>query len=360
MKSIGLIFDKKSNALFLLPSEIKKMCLDKIVINVQAGYGSCLNISDDQYKNVGAQIFNKKIDLIKHSDIICKVDPFTKKECYSLNNKIAVTLSNFVNNVGMLYYMLKNNVTGLYWNALLTNQKYILFSKLEQLKAQNAFLIIQKILNDWTNNKKIVNLPHSSDYFLLLNATYASIEICKLAIANGFNVILLDNDVTYLKQLQNNIFLKQPHEKNGPKFMYDDASFENLEKYFPMAKIFINTCQDPINKTKSRITSTMIESMKQTAIALDIANDYGNAFIFAKKKPDCKIKLNKCGKNFYLNLDNWFFTDFNKQSETISKLSYLSLIELAKKGIDQQFSNLVICKTKRIINPIIKNTLNLY
>ena len=114
MRSIGLIFDKKTKALFLLPSEIKQMCLNEIIINVQAGYGSCLNISDDQYKNVGAKIFNKKIDLIKHSDIVCKVNPFTKKECQSLNNKVAVTLSNFVNNVEMLYHMLKNNVTGLY------------------------------------------------------------------------------------------------------------------------------------------------------------------------------------------------------------------------------------------------------
>ena len=114
MKSIGLIFDKKTEALFLLPTEIKKMSLDGVTVNVQSNYGSCLNINNDQYKNAGAKIFAKKIDVINHSDIICKINPFTKNECQSLNNKIAITISNFVNNVGMLYYMLKNNVTGLY------------------------------------------------------------------------------------------------------------------------------------------------------------------------------------------------------------------------------------------------------
>ncbi len=359
MKNIGLIFDKKTNAVFLLPNEIEKMCLTGLRVNVQTGYGSCLNISDQQYEKVGAKIFDTKIKVISQSDIICKINPFTKNDCHFLTNKIAVTLSNFVNNIGMLYYMLKNNVTGLYWNALLTNQKYVLFSKLEQLKAQNAFLIINKILTDWTKNKKKINPPRSNDYFLLLNASFASIEICKLALEKGFNVIVLDNDINYSKQLEFNNLIKHL-SNNTSRFIYDTATFENLEKYFPMSSIFLNTCSNPINKTKSRITSNMVKSMKQTAIALDIANDYGDGFVFVKKKPSKQIKLYKCGENFYLNLNNWYFINSANQSEIISTTSYLPLIEMAKNGINQQFSNLIICESKKIVNKIIKTTFNLY
>jgi hypothetical protein len=38
----------------------------------------------------------------------------------------------------------------------------------------------------------------------------------------------------------------------------------------------------------------------------------------------------------------------------------LPLIEMAKNGINKQFSNLIICESRKIVNKIIKTTFNLY
>ena len=70
MRSIGLIFDKKTKALFLLPNEIKKMSLNGVTINVQSNYGSCLNINNDQYENVFTKAINSKVLLINNLDKI--------------------------------------------------------------------------------------------------------------------------------------------------------------------------------------------------------------------------------------------------------------------------------------------------
>lgn len=110
MKSIGLLPSKDTKIVFLLPQDIKKNLSPEINIFITKNYGQKIGISDQKYLDVGCKI-DKKNEILKKCDVLLKVDNFTKKELKLAQNKIIITLANFLNNVKMLEYCLYYNIS---------------------------------------------------------------------------------------------------------------------------------------------------------------------------------------------------------------------------------------------------------
>ncbi len=353
MKQIGILYDAESKKIFLLPEQVKTLTSKGIGVNVLSGIGKKLGINDASYMSAGAKIFESWSGLIDASDIILKTNAFGTKELAKMDKKIAITMSNFLTNVDMVFDMLQNNVTGLEWCSLSSHSGYVFFPELEELKAN----FVMKAINDALASKlakkpKDQLVIKDKPNLLILNATFAGVAIAKLALAAGFNVTLADNDIKYTRELKSS---------GLEKLNIIDANYDTLEWQIRDNHIFVNTCINPSDRTKTRITKQMAEIMPTGALLIDAACENGYAFHFIKKYADTSIKWNKIEKSFYLAIAN--ITDLTplEASTIISKNSVEYLIEIAQNGINSPTINkIVCCQNGEITNSNLNKVLNLY
>lgn len=352
MKQIGILYDSESKKIFLLPEQVKTLTSKGIGVNVLSGIGKALNISDASYMSAGAKIFEQYSSLISASDIILKTNAFGTKELEKMEKKIAITMVNFLTNVDMLFAMLQNNVTGLEWCSLATRSGYVFFPELEELKAPIIMKTIQDAISSGLGKPKDRLVLHGKPNLLILNATFAGVALAKLALDENYNVTIADNDIKYCRELKSS---------GLTKLNIVDANYDTLEQQIRENHVFVNTCINPTDRTKTRITKQMAQIMPKGSMLIDAACENGYGFHFIKKLADKTIKWNKVEKSFYLAVAN--ITDLVSldASQIISRNSVDHLIDIVQNGTNSpSIYKIVCCEKGEVVNSNINKKLNLY
>jgi len=378
MKSLGLIFDKNTRKVFLLPDDVKKLTSNGIKVYITQGYGSTNHINDVDYVNAGAEMF-AATEVVAKADIILKVNAFSKSEIKAMNGKIAVTLANFVVNVDMLYQMLINNVKSYEWIGLAINNSYAFFPALDEIKGKYAIAKIKELLpklaNEYKTNpnlekqkaklaKKNITLNEFKgikNKLLILNASFTSDVAIRDALRNGWDVTLLDNDQEYCDSLLKDKEIKFLMAHDGGTLQTMNAHYDTLEAQFKLANAFIYTSIDPTSKTELRITKDMIDSMPCASIAIDCSCENGWAFMFQrtllKEDEHCEY-FSKLTKTSFLcpkNITDLFPVE---ASQIISNNSVDSLIKLANDQTDD-FTDILVTKNGKCLNDYLNKTLHI-
>ena len=104
MKRIGILYDKDSKKVFLLPKEVKALVSKGITVNIASGLGGSVGVVDNIYATAGAKVYNSWQEVINASDVLLKTNAFSKTEIKAIKNKTAITMANFLVNVDMLLY----------------------------------------------------------------------------------------------------------------------------------------------------------------------------------------------------------------------------------------------------------------
>lgn len=354
MKKIGLIYDKESKYIAILPSEIKKLVDKGVTINVLSGYGKCIKIEDNSFSSLGAHIFHDWKEVIANSDVLVKTNAFNKAELEKIGDKVAITMVNYLTNVNMLYYMLQNKTTGLEWKCLRKDFEFSLFNKIEEAKAEFVVSSIQNALKTGLSKKPKEQVTYPTDpKILILNASPAGLSIAKQAVALGWKVTVAENDTNKVSSL------KKAKEFKSVEFI--DAGFESLVSQFKTSLIFVNTIINPLERTKLRITKEMALSMPKGSILVDEACENGYAFHFVKKFADKELRWNKLNHVYYLAHEDISSLIAQKISQIISIGSVDSFFGIAKEGIENKnILALVNCKDSKVTNALINNELKLY
>lgn len=352
MKRVGILYDKESKKVFLLPKEVKTLTSKGIEVNVLTGLGNCIDIADSEYSAAGAKILGDWKSLINSSDILLKTNSFNSKEIPLMNKKIAISMANYLVNVDMLYYMLQNNVTGIEWCGLTDRSGYVLFDKLEEAKAS---FIMKAVKNALANGlakkaKDKVKYPEHPK-MLILNATFCGVALAKLAIDAGYEVTIADSDASYLSELKSSLKKLKTMSSNYDKLV------EAIKEY----NVFVNTAISPIEKTKLRITREMGKSMPKGSLMIDASCELGYAFHFVKKYASDKFEWLSKDKFFYLvpaDITNFIAKEASKIISTNSIDYLLSVIE---KGVDNNVIwKITNCQDGKVVNSTLNTKLHLY
>ncbi|XQP55511.1 MAG: hypothetical protein ACOQNY_01745 [Mycoplasmoidaceae bacterium] len=352
MKRIGILYDKESKKRFLLPEQVRQLTAKGITVNIIKDMGAVFNIADSVYEEVGAKVYPDWKSVIGNSEILLKVNAFTKHELENMNGKMAITMVNYFNNVDMLLYMLQNGVTGIEWASLVDTNGYVLFPKLEELKAESTAMGIKQGLVDVIPNKlknKVIYPPKPK--ILILNATFAGLALAKIALANGMEVTISDHDLAYLQNLQKEI----------PEIKICDANYETLLEVISMQNVFVVTTINPSDPTKLRITKEMAVRMPRGSLLIDMSAENGYSFHFAKKFLTKELKWIAIGKSFYIAPCDILEFSPKETTEIIAKGSVQYLIDVAENGTKSSFiARKINCENGKVVNPSINARLNLY
>ncbi len=341
---IGFIHNKDTTKVFLLPEQLNKIKKD-IEINLSHQYLSIVNSKAD--------ILDKKIKLWETneqvcaaSDIIFKVEHFTKKEIKNYSNKILICLSNFIYNPEMVSNLLLNNVTSGFWQLAQRKNEYIIFNAIQKQLCNNLWPLIEKISNQvkLKRKNKIVNINGEIELnIVILNYSTLAEQFAIEMLEKNHKVTILDNRGA----INNNGSLLK-----FKKFNILNSNFETIEKEIRWADIFINCAIDPNSRTKKRITTQMAQSMREGSIIINCNADNGPCFEFEKMLK--KLVYNSIGKAYYSYmtiLDNIDDEKFNNEMS-------INTCELLNCSIFEN-ENFIVTKNSSIINKKIKKEFGL-
>lgn len=353
MKRIGILYDKESKKVFLLPEQVKELTSKGVTVNVLTGVGNPLKIDDTAYLSAGAKIFEQWSSVVEASDIILKTNSFLKKELEDMNGKIAITMVNYLANVDMLYHMLENNVTGLEWCGLTNRNGYVFFPKIEDLKAKFILRQVKLALAKGLAKKdkhKVTYPAHPK--MLILNATFCGVALAKLALKEGYEVTIADADEKYLAELKD----------NNANLKIMPAHYDLLVEEIKDKNIFVNTAINPTDLTKLRITKEMGLSMPKGSMLIDASCENGYAFHFIKKFADAELKWNNVNNKFYYLVPADMTDHFaDETSRLISNMSVEYLLDIATNGVkNSDIWKITNCQDGKVLNAAINRKLRLY
>jgi alanine dehydrogenase len=192
--------NKNENRVALLPDDVREIIRNKNTIFVQKNYGIKNFISDEEYKNASATIFDNLNNIAKDIDVVVKIGELSKKEAKLLQGKILISNLNLSNNPKNLNLILRNNITSIALEEIDTdNHNYNFYQCNEQLKGRFAALVSSYYLGKvipFAIGKTFSPIPYCKTHahYTIMNCGEAGIAAAKVILSFGGKVTFLEED----------------------------------------------------------------------------------------------------------------------------------------------------------------------
>ena len=283
------------------PQSVKELIKAGYDVNIETGAGTSSFISDDDFKNAGANIVNTTDELFKESDIIIKVAAPTNDEI-DLMPKDSILVSFFqpTMEIEKVKSILNKNITGLSMHLV---PRTTLAQKMDALSSQANIAGYKAVL---------MGSSHMNVYMPLLMTAAGTIRPAKVLIL-GAGVAGLQAIAT-AKRLgaQVEAFdvrpeVKEQVESLGAKFVevssesdegigeggyaketsdeYKQKQQELIKEHISKADMVVTTALIPGRKAPILIGKDVVELMKPGSVIMDLAAENGgNCEITEKDK----------------------------------------------------------------------------
>ena len=269
--NIGVLKEKSKDEkrVALTPQDVELIASSGYNVFVEKGAGIGANYSDLDYSEVGAKIIEKDEEVLKKSDIICKITPLDNREinlCSSNSTIIsAINMSSITRKT--LINMQKKNLTALAYEFFSDTSGFNPFlHSIGEIIGTSAIMIASEMLTSTNGGRGIMfggitGLPPTN--IIILGTDIAAEYALRIAMSLGANVKVFDNSLHNLIRFRN-IF--------GQNLYTSPLNYANLRKEFESADVVINSIVRKKNMDFI-ITDSLVRSMKKGAIIIDLKVD---------------------------------------------------------------------------------------
>jgi len=95
----------------LLPSNVKAYKLLGAAVIIEAGLGKGIHITDEEYKQAGAEVVDKREKLLKQADVVLSIHKLPLSELSLIANKVVISFLDPFNNADYVAQLCQQNIT---------------------------------------------------------------------------------------------------------------------------------------------------------------------------------------------------------------------------------------------------------
>ena len=279
------------NRVAATPQTVKDLIKSGLTVRVESGAGEASYISDQNYKDVDAEIFLDQASVLKGADIVLKVAPATKAEIENIpDNTTYISLCQTTREVELVKLLNDKNITGFSMHLI---PRTTLAQSMDALSSQANISGYKSVL---------IGASHLPVYMPLLMTAAGTIPPAKVLIL-GAGVAGLQAIAT-AKRLgaQVEAFdvrpeVKEQVESLGAKFIevesdnddgvgeggyaketsedYKNRQQQKIKEHIAKSNLVITTALIPGRPAPLLIPRDMVEGMKPGSAIIDLASENG-------------------------------------------------------------------------------------
>ncbi|MBI1939089.1 MAG: alanine dehydrogenase [Ignavibacteriales bacterium] len=256
----------------LAPAGVDALVKSGHTVFIETGAGADSHFTDEEFRNVGANIVYNVEEVYQRSEMIVKVAPLTEEEADMLQEE--QTIFSFlylaVGKKNIIEKLLKKKITAIAYELIEKDDQLPILQSMSEIAGQLAIQMGERFLgSDFPNSRGILMggiAGVAPAAVVILGAGVVGFHAAQAAHARGAHVIVLDKDLRRLKRIKNDISQNITTVAANPYTIARGAKFADL---------LIGAVQIKAEKTPNLVTEAMVKTMKKGAVVVDVSIDQG-------------------------------------------------------------------------------------
>jgi len=257
----------------LTPDAVSALCAHGHRIVVETGAGDNANYPDREYSEAGAKI-SYNIEEAFKCNIVLKVAPPTEKEIEYMNPQTILISSLQLKTQSKKYFecLAKKRITAVAFDYIKDDHDtYPIVKSLSEIAGTASVLIAAELMSGINKGNGLLlgnigGVPPSS--VVIFGAGTVGEYAARTALGLGARVKVFDNSISKLRKLQ--------HSLNAPIYT-STLQPKSVAKALMRADVAIGAIRGK-NRSPICATETMVETMKEGAVIIDVSIDRGGCF----------------------------------------------------------------------------------
>ncbi|WP_026778133.1 alanine dehydrogenase [Polaribacter sp. Hel_I_88] len=257
----------------LTPDAVTALCTHGHRIVVETGAGDGANFTDKEYSEAGAKISYNTEEAFK-CNIVLKVAPPTEEEIAYLNPQTILISSLQLKTQSKKYFdcLAKKKITAVAFDYIKDeHNSYPVVKSLSEIAGTASILIAGELMSGTNKGNGLLfgnigGVPPTS--VVIFGAGTVGEYAARTALGLGARVKVFDNSISKLRNLQ--------HCLSAPIYT-STLQPKSISKALMRCDVAIGAIRGK-NRSPVVVTETMIESMKEGAVIVDVSIDRGGCF----------------------------------------------------------------------------------
>ena len=259
----------------LAPAGVDALVKAGHTIFVETGAGVDSHLTDDQYRDVGANIIYSAEEVYQRSEMIVKVAPLSETEVDMLQEEQIVFSFHYlaVGKKNILEKLLQKKITAIAYELIEKDDHLPVLQSMSEIAGQLAIQVGERYLGSDIPNSRgmlIGGIPGVAPAaVVIIGAGVVGFNAALAAHQRGAHVVVLDKDLGKLRRINRDI------SKNITTVTANRYTIARGAKF---ADLMIGAIQLKAEKTPLLITEDIVKLMKKGAVIVDVSIDQGGCF----------------------------------------------------------------------------------
>jgi alanine dehydrogenase len=243
----------------------------KVLVETNAGFGS--GFTDEEYKNVGANIVKNASEVWENSELILKVkEPVESEYQYFRKDLLLFTYLHLAAEPKLTKELVKSGVTGIAYETVSVNKTLPLLSPMSEVAGRMAAQIGAQFLEKQYGGKGVLlgGVPGvKKSKVTIIGGGMVGSNAAKIAIGLGADVTVIDLNPDRLRELE---------VMFGGNIQTLMSNSYNIAESVKESDLVIGAVLIPGAKAPKLVTEEMVKEMSNGAVVVDVAVDQGGIF----------------------------------------------------------------------------------
>lgn len=256
----------------LAPAGVDALVRSGHNVFIETGAGLESHFTDDEYRNVGANVVYTAEEVFQRAELIAKVAPLKDEEAEMLQEEqiIFSFLHLRVGKRNIIDNLLKKKITAISYELIEKNDQLPVLQSMSEIAGQMAVEVgAHYFKNDHPYGRGILMggiTGVAPAAIVVLGAGVVGFNAARAGLSRGAHVIVLDKDLRRLRRIENLL------SKNITTVVANPYTIARGVKF---ADLLIGAIQIKGEKVPHLVTEAMVKTMKKGSVIVDVSIDQG-------------------------------------------------------------------------------------